>query len=114
MEHTVGSDVGRYGGALAVFLVGVTDGFAEDFLVGFVDGENFLVGERLLVGVADGIYEGFLDGRRVVGFADGDLDRAIAGATVGLEGLVAGLVEGLVGVVDVAILKIPTNINITL
>ncbi len=73
MEHTVGSDVGRYGGALAVFLVGVADGFAEGFLVGFVDGENFLVGE-LLVGVADGIDEGFLDGRRVVGFADGDLD----------------------------------------
>ena len=74
MEHTVGSDVGRYGGALAVFLVGVADGFAEDFLVGIVDGENFLVGERLLVGVADGIDEGFLDGRRVVGFDDGDLD----------------------------------------
>ena len=27
--------------------------------------------------------------------------------------MVEGLVEGLVGVVDVAILKIPTNINIT-
>ena len=31
-----------------------------------------------------------------------------------VEGLVEGLLEGLVGVVDVAILKIPTNINITL